>query len=60
MDTQQSPGAQAAVLWIQAQWHRAQSRDYLNNSTASMYQHEHAAAALEAQAAQLTREDMTA
>mgnify|MGYP003648857976 CR=1 FL=1 len=54
-----SKGAQAAILWIRAQWHHAQSRDFLNNSVQSMRQHEQSAEALEAQAAQLTREDMT-
>jgi hypothetical protein len=59
MNDQPSKGAQAAVLWIRAQWHRAQSQDFLNNSVQAMHQHERSAEALEAQAAQLTREDMT-
>jgi hypothetical protein len=59
MNDHPSKGAQVAILWIQAQWHRAQSQDFLNNSAASMRQHERSAEALEAQAAQLTREDMT-
>jgi hypothetical protein len=59
MNDQPSKGAQAAVLWIRAQWHRAQSQDFLNKSVQAMRQHEHSAEALEAQAAQLTREDMT-
>ncbi len=59
MNDQPSKGAQAAVLWIRAQWHRAQSQDFLNNSVQTMRQHERSAEALEAQAAQLTREDMT-
>jgi hypothetical protein len=53
---QQTPDTLAAVLWIRAQWHRAQSRDFLNNSSASMHQHEKDAERLEKQAAELTRE----
>jgi hypothetical protein len=53
-----NPETLAATLWIRAQWHRAQSRDFLNNSAASMSQHERAAEALEAEAAELTRQDM--
>jgi hypothetical protein len=59
MNDHPSPATQAATLWTRAQWHRAQSRDFLNNSAASMHQHERSAETLEAQAAQLTREDMT-
>jgi len=55
---QQTPDTQAAALWLRAQWHRAQSRDFLNNSSASMHQHEKDAERLEKQAAELTREAM--
>jgi hypothetical protein len=59
MNDQPNPQSRAAVLWTRAQWHRAQSRDFLNNSAASMSQHERAAEALEAQAAQLINEEPT-
>ena len=55
---QQTPDTVAAALWIRAQWHRAQSRDFLNNSVQSMRQHEQDAERLEKQAEQLTREAM--
>jgi hypothetical protein len=55
---QQTPDTLAAALWIRAQWHRAQSRDFLNNSVSSMHQHEQDAERLEKQAEQLTREAM--
>jgi hypothetical protein len=60
MNDQPSPATRAAAIWIRAQWHRAQSRDFLNNSAASMRQHERSAEALEAQAAQLTNEEPAA
>jgi hypothetical protein len=50
-----SPTAQAATLLKLAAIHRAKSLDYLNNSTASMYQHQQDADRLEQQAAQLTK-----
>ena len=53
---QQTPDTLAASLWLRAQWHRAQSRDFLNNSCASMHQHEKEAERLENQAAALTSE----
>jgi hypothetical protein len=57
MNDQPSPATRAASTWIRAQWHRAQSRDFLNNSTAAMHQHERQAEALEAEAARLTNEE---
>ena len=57
---QPSPATFAATLWIRAQWHRAQSRDFLNNSASSMSQHERHAQELEAQAAQLIQEEQNA
>jgi len=54
----QLPDTQAAAIWIRAQWHRAQSRDFLNNSTASMHQHEKDADRLEEQARAMTRAAM--
>jgi len=51
-----SPQAQAYSLRQRAQWHREQSEDYLNHSTAAMYQHERAADALEQQADKLEQE----
>lgn len=57
MNTQPSPAAQAYSLRQRARWHREQAEDYLNNSTASMRQHERAADALEKQADQLTAEE---
>ena len=51
-----SPQAQAYSLRPRAQWHREQSEDYLNHSTAAMYQHERAADALEQQADKLEQE----
>ena len=59
MNHNPSPATRAASAWIRAQWHRAQSRDFLNNSAASMRQHERAAEALEAEAAALTQEEMS-
>lgn len=53
---QQTPDTIAAALWIRAQWHRAQSRDFLNNSSASMSQHEREAEDLERRAAELMKE----
>lgn len=58
--TTPAPQTAAAVLWIRAQWHRAQSRDFLNNSVQSMHQHEKEADDLERRASQLTREEMQA
>lgn len=57
MNTGPSKAAQAYSLRQRATWHREQSEDYLNNSTAAMRQHELAAEALEEQAAQLEKED---
>jgi hypothetical protein len=59
MNDQPNPQTRAAVLFTRAQWHRAQSRDFLNNSAASMGQHERTAEALETQAAQLINEEST-
>lgn len=58
--TQPAPQTAAAVLWIRAQWHRAQSRDFLNKSVQSMYQHEKEADELERRARELTRKEMQA
>lgn len=57
MLTNQTPETLAATLWIRAQWHRAQSRDFLNNSSHSMGQHERQAEELEAQAAKLLEQN---
>jgi len=59
MNDHPSHTTQAATLWTRARWHRAQSRDFLNNSAHAMHQHERSAEALEAQAAHITREDVT-
>jgi hypothetical protein len=57
MNTQPSQAAQAYSLRQRARWHREQAEDYLNNSAASMRQHERAADELEEQADQLTTEE---
>lgn len=50
-----TPDTQAATLLKLAEMHRTKSRDFLNNSVASMRQHEQTAEQLEQQAAQLTK-----
>lgn len=47
---------QAEAMLTRAKWHRAQSRDFLNNSCASMRQHEREAEDLERRAAELMKE----
>ena len=44
---------QAAVMLARAQWHRAESNNFLRHSVAAMYQHEREAENLERRAAQL-------
>jgi hypothetical protein len=44
---------QAAAMLARAQWHRAESENFLRHSVAAMYQHEREAEDLEGRAAQL-------
>jgi len=46
---------QAATLLARAQWHRAESENFLRHSCSAMYQHEKEAERLEREAAKLLK-----
>lgn len=54
-----SPATQAAALLNRAQWHRAESINFLRHSVAAMHQHEREAEDLERRAAELLKQTET-
>lgn len=51
-----SAHTQAQAMLNRAQWHRAESKNFLRHSVAAMYQHEREAEDLEQRAAQLLKQ----
>lgn len=51
-----SAHTQAQAMLSRAQWHRAESKNFLRHSVAAMYQHEREAEDLEQRAAELLKQ----